>query len=136
MKVVTLSQAVTLVAATAAMVEAASDLFDDVGCVQFSNRGQFKRLVAEGFMDATQVDVDGKAAFVLFHGKTADDGLAINGCQSLRSGVSIDAAFVAAEAIRQRDNLKHIRFASIRSGLLEMAARHGYSFETVVMRKN
>lgn len=136
MKVVTLAQAITLTAATREVMEKAADAFDEIGCVQFSNPGALRRLVAEGFMTAEQVNVDGVPAFVIFYGKTADDGLAINACQSLRAGVSIEAAFAAAEAIRARDNLKHIRFASIRQGLLEVAARNGYSFETIVMRKN
>ncbi len=114
----------------------AADAFDMFAPVTFSKPGTLKRLTLEGFLTAEQVTVDGVPAFVVFWSKTADDGIAINACQSLNAGVPAVAAFVAADQIKQRERLQHIRFSSIRGGLLELGRQLGYQFETVVMRKD
>lgn len=113
----------------------AAEEFRDFAPLNFKDRISLDYLTREGFVTAEQVTFNGEPAYVVWWSKTLDNGLSINACQSLRDGVSVDVAFIAAERIQTREGCPYLRFASIRQGLLRHAERRGYKFETVVMTK-
>lgn len=136
MKLATIQSAISLCPCDPVTMGNAARDFESFAPLHFRSNESLSRLTNEGFLTAETVSFNGVASFVVWWTRTLDGDLFVNACQSLKnSACPVDAAFIAAEKIRQRENLRATLFASAREGLLRKAASCGFEFHRIVMRK-
>lgn len=125
---------VTVLPAEKNEAERMACLFDSLAPLAFVAEKYLQMAVTNGAIIAEQVTYDSQPAFLLWWHKGVDC-LWINACQSYDSGAPLDAAFIAVDLIRQREQMQFVRFMTLRGGMVKAALAHGYIAEGVVCLK-
>lgn len=109
--------------------------FDEVLPFEFRRPGEVLRAVKEGFLEQSDVAVNGAHAMTLLHHCTIDGGLAVDVAQTVRREGNCLTLFAAADEIARQKQCRYVTFHTARRGMVRLAMRCGYRPDYVGMVK-
>jgi len=135
LKELTEKQLIDILPTDSATVDEASKLYD-LACIMFKIPSFLKHSIAEGWTTPSNVEVNGKLAYLICYHLSVDGGLFVDACVSLDKHTRFEMAFAAAEIIARTNKAKYIRFLTLRQGITISAQRQGFIPEAVCMVKH
>lgn len=113
-----------------------AESFEAISPVFSRQKGYLANAQKRGLCQVTQVQFEGKAAYMAWWHISNDGGFWVNACQSYGlPGVSIDVAYVAAEMMARKVGARYIRMMTTRAGVIASAKACGYEVEGVIIVK-
>ena len=117
------------------MVDAAMRQFEVAAPVLCREPGYCRELITEGWMIPTQINWNGRPAFVFTWHVTSDNGFWLDVVQTLGLGAPFDVLVHAVEQFAREKRCRYIRFLTLRRGLVRLAQERGYTPEAVLLTK-
>lgn len=135
MKPIAPDELVELLSPEDAMVDVALRQFEFTAPVLFREPGCCRQLIAEGWTTASQINWQGRPAFVVTWHVTPDGGFWLDIAQTLGTRAPFAVLVAAMEQFAREKVCRYIRFLTLRRGLVTLAQQHGYAAEAVLLSK-
>jgi hypothetical protein len=135
MKTLSPDELVELLPADERTLNAALRRFESAAPVLCREPGFCKQLVAEGWMEASQIAWQGIPAFVVAWRVTLDKGFWVEIAQTLGIAAPFDVLSDTLEQLAREKGCRYIRFVTMRRGLVRLAQQRGYTPEAVLLTK-
>ena len=135
MKTLSPTELIELLKPDAASLDQALRAFDAAAPVLCREPGYVKRLVDEGFMEASEVHWQGRPAFLVTWHVTNDRGFWLDVAQTLNGGAPFAVLIEATERLAREHGCRYVRFLTLRRGLVKLTAAHAYHAEAVMLTK-
>jgi hypothetical protein len=135
MKPLSKHQLIELLPADESTLDAALRRFETAAPVLCREPGYCKQLVAEGWMEASQINWKGTPAFIIAWRVTPDGGFWLELAQALGVGAPFDILVAAIEQLASEKHARYFRFLTMRRGLVRLAQQRGCTPEAVLLTK-